>query len=65
MHFDWFFHVLMIYWRTRAWVTPLLTIFASSLNKKNRFHVAVSLYHYKLLRTSKCAKNISVALNCT
>ena len=44
MHFDWFFHVVMIYWRTNAWVTSPLTIFAYSLNKTNRFHVAVAMY---------------------
>ena len=44
MHFDWFFHVVMTYWKTNAWVTSPLTIFASSLNKTNRFHVAVAIY---------------------
>ena len=42
MHFDWFFPVLMIYWRTKAQVTSPSTSFASSLNKTNTFHVAAA-----------------------
>ena len=39
--------------------------FVSSLNKTNRFHVAVALYSYKSQRISEHAKNISDTLNCT
>ena len=40
-----------------------IKIFASSLNKTNRPHVAVALYSYKSQRTSKHAKNTSDTLN--
>ena len=61
MHFDWFFPVLMIYWRTKAQVTSPLTIFASSLNLTNRFQVAVHLFSNKSQMMSKCGKNKKVA----
>ena len=64
MHFDWFSHVAMIYWRTNAYVMSPLTISASSLNNTNRFHVAVALYSYNSQKTSKCAKNISDKFSC-
>ena len=60
MHFDWFFPVLMIYWRTKAQVTSPLTIFASSLHLTNRFQVAVHLFSNRSQMTSKCGKNKKV-----
>ena len=65
MHFDWFFYVLMIYWKTNVQVTSPLTIFASSFSKTNRFHVAMAMYGYKSQRMSKRPRNISDTLNCT
>ena len=46
-------------------MTSPLTIFALSLIKQNRFHVATALHSYKSQRMLKHAKNISDTLTCT
>lgn len=43
----------MIYWRTDAYITTPLTLFAYLVHKTNRFHITVGLFGYKSQKTSK------------
>ena len=43
MHFDWFFHVLMIYALDKCISDVTIDKFCFFINKTNRFHVAVAL----------------------
>ena len=55
MHFDWFFHVLMIYALDKCISDVTIDKFCFFINKTNRFHVAVALYSYKSQRMSEHA----------
>ena len=64
MHFDWFFHVLMIYALDKCIIDVTIDKFCFFINKTDRFHVAVALYSYKSQRMSEHAKNIRDTLFC-
>ena len=64
MHFDWFFHVLMIYALDKCISDVTIDKFCFFINKTNRFHVAMALYSYKSQRMSEHAKNIRITLIC-
>ena len=64
MHFDWFFHELMIYALDKCISDVTNDKFCFFINKTNRFHIAMALYSCKLQRMSEHAKNIRDTFIC-